>query len=436
MKKNKIEVVGSFIIIGMLGIIMCLVIFFTIGPLLLRVLKINDDKLNELFQLPEESTLINYAEIYPFETNENILVNKENYVDKYLSIINEVKSSLQKKTSNYLIGYEKFAELSYNYNKILGYKLVSNNGGSSRIEISKGYYSRINTKKDVSNCAKNLIDFNEYLNSLGINFLYVQAPYKISENQKISKIYNDYTNDNVNNLLRLIESKVNYLDLRKSINKLDSFYKTDHHWLPETGLLATGKISKYINNNYDMNLNIRNVEPNNYNYKTYPEMYFGYDGRNVSLANAEPEDFTLITPKFDTKLNIKIFEKSINKTGSYKETLINWDKVKYDDFYNIVQYSAYMYGDRQLIEIKNEYIKNDKKILLIKDSFSEVVSPFLSLETEYLSIIDLRYFNGSLKSYINKFKPDMVITMYNGGMMGENDEELQGIDLLWNNLNK
>jgi hypothetical protein len=72
-----------------------------------------------------------------------------------------------------------------------------------------------------------------------------------------------------------------------------------------------------------------------------------------------------------------------------------------------------MYGDKQVITVHNKLVHDGKKILLVKDSFAEVVSPFLSLGVEELHILDLRYFNGSIKSYVAQQQPDMVVVMYN-----------------------
>ena len=60
---------------------------------------------------------------------------------------------------------------------------------------------------------------------------------------------------------------------------------------------------------------------------------------------------------------------------------------------------------------------------MIRDSFGDVVIPFLALENEYTSVIDLRKFNGSIKTYIEEYNPDIVIIMYNGDMIIEEDAE-------------
>ena len=438
MKNNKIQIIGGIIIVVILVIMMLNSLVFSLAPKILNRLHLSNDKINDFFQVTEPARKIDYSKIYPFN-EEDRKENKKNITEKYLALINSIKERLERNSSKELYGYEKFIELSYLYNKVISYKIVSNNS-DSRIEIADGYYTGLKKQTDTNYISEKIIEFDDFLKSSNINHLYVYAPTKISRTQKFSSIYSDYTNENADNLLNFIKRKVDYIDLRENMNKeglnqLYLYFKTDHHWLPETGLWATNEISNYINQNYNFNLETQNLNKKNFEYKVYPNFYLGSDGRYVSLANADPEDFTLILPKFTTELHVKIPDKDIDKTDSYENTLIDWDKIKYKNYYKISQYTSYMHGDRPLVEIENKKVLNGKKILLIRDSFAGVVSPFLALENEYLSIIDLRYFNGSLKSYIKSYQPDLVITLYSGFNISDYQDKTSDSHYLIDRLN-
>ncbi|MDR2393356.1 MAG: hypothetical protein LBD93_04285 [Treponema sp.] len=60
---------------------------------------------------------------------------------------------------------------------------------------------------------------------------------------------------------------------------------------------------------------------------------------------------------------------------------------------------------------------------MIKDSFANVVSPFLSMGVGDLHILDLRYFNGSIRTYIEKNRPAMVIVMYHPSVLSYTKHE-------------
>ena len=87
------------------------------------------------------------------------------------------------------------------------------------------------------------------------------------------------------------------------------------------------------------------------------------------------------------------------------------------------------YGDRAIIQIENLLEAEDRKILFVHDSFADSVIPFMALGIQSIDSIDLRYFTGSLESYIEESEPDMVIVMYNAGEVSEDVEYLTHTDL-------
>ena len=125
-----------------------------------------------------------------------------------------------------MYGYENLVELSYWYNKLIDFKLVSNYNDNATIEIDDNYFVSPVKEVDVTKCSKELIELNNYLKKMNINYLYIQAPTKIEKNQKISKIYNDYSNYNMDKLLNLIKNKVDYIDLRNNIANSTFEYKS------------------------------------------------------------------------------------------------------------------------------------------------------------------------------------------------------------------
>ena len=80
---------------------------------------------------------------------------------------------------------------------------------------------------------------------------------------------------------------------------------------------------------------------------------------------------------------------------------------------NNLSYWTYSYGDNALTSMENRLKADGKKALIVKDSFALTAMPFLILGMEKIQGIDLRYFTGSLLSYIKSEQPDTVIVLYN-----------------------
>lgn len=184
----------------------------------------------------------------------------------------------------------------------------------------------------------------------------------------------------------------------------------------ETGFWATGIIAEFINEQYGYQLDLSKLDEENYSVVYYTESFMGSYGTKVTTANATPDDFTMLYPDFETLLHFSVPSMDIDSTGDFSITY-NMDEEG--------EYGAYGYGDHALIQYENlmEDVE-DKKILVIHDSFSNSVLPFLALTVSEVDAIDLRYFNGSLETYINETQPDMVIVMrYAGELATERELE-------------
>lgn len=250
--------------------------------------------------------------------------------------------------------------------------------------------------------------------------MYVQIPSK--ENKYDNQLpygTDDYNNINADNLLEKLEdSGVNTYDLREEMknDKLDyysSFFKTDHHWLPQTGVWAAGKIAGKINTVFGTNIDTEIGNLNNYNVKVYKDFCLGSQGKKVTLKYTNPEDISLITPKKQTSFTVSYLAKSKTYNGDFTETMIDKSVFEKIDYYNTSTYSAYLKGNLSLVNIKNNNVKNGLTICVFADSFDDSMVPYLAMGVENINVIDARSFNGSVRTYIEKTNPDYVIMAYN-----------------------
>jgi hypothetical protein len=169
-----------------------------------------------------------------------------------------------------------------------------------------------------------------------------------------------------------------------------------------------------LNAQYGFTFDVSLADPERYRYTRYQDWFLGSLGKKVTLAQTAPEDFILIRPAFATDFSVRIPDLNIADRGDF-DVLIDHSQLDIRGYYTLNPYAAYCYGDRPVMTVHNHLPGGNegKTILVIKDSFAEAVAPFLSTGVEDLHIMDLRSFNGSLKSYIEKNPPTIVIVMYN-----------------------
>jgi hypothetical protein len=267
---------------------------------------------------------INWPKLYPFQYS---TVNTKNWLDDFRNKISRIKEKTEKYTKNYLINHINFVELAVRYEMMAGWHL-----STDVIDLGGGYISETVEKtiimpphSNVSNIntpAAALYDFNDFLQGLGIDFLYIQSPFKISKKDELIGVL-DFSNENVDELLYALSlKKIPYLDLRESIcrENLDHhslFYQTDSHWKAETGLWSTKTIAEYLNENNGFEIDLNNFDPDQFANRVYKNCFLGALGRRVTLAKAIPEDFTLLYPKFDTDFLLRIPEIDIDMRGDF-----------------------------------------------------------------------------------------------------------------------
>lgn len=384
---------------------------------------------NEYYERGNEKASVNWEEKYPFEiisTKKTDEPAKKKTSLRFFNIMEEkvsfIKKQLQKYCTSLLIYYEKYIELAVKYEIAIGWECYVNGEGSG-ISIGDGYFVNLSMPCDVSMAAEGLQSLQIFLKSENIDMIYAVAPSKVNKYQEpiLSPMYRDNSNDNLDaNVKAARESGIVTLDFREMIQEenleyLPLFFKTDHHWKPQTGLWAAEKLGDYLNQSYQFQIDTNLLQLSSYHQKIYKNQFLGSTGRKVTLAKAQAEDIVILTPEFETSLSI-----NGDMEGNFENTVINYDVLSRIDYYNSNPYTAYG-DDVPLLEIHNQNFSDGKKILMIKDSFGNVVVPFLALGTEYVSAIDLRHFTGSLRSYIKEYQPDVVIVLYSG--VGEIDEK-------------
>lgn len=331
------------------------------------------------------------------------------------------RSKREKLLTKYIAGNMKMIELAKKYDNFIGWQLTAPDEYNGVRDIGDGYFARFSSPIDTSTPAREIIELSSWCEQHGIHFLYVQAPGVINENDdvNISGVL-DFSNQNANELLaKLTDNNVNVLDLRtelalqaKKDNKSwrEYFYPTDHHGKVDTGLWASGKIAQHVSKICDLDIDLSLYDKNRYHKEIFEKWFLGSAGKKVTLMRAEPDDFELWCPDFATNFEIEIPTLKLHEKGDFK-VFIDMSSIYPKNYYNANPYAAYSYGDTPVIIGKNLDI-NKGKILLIRDSFSEVIIPFLNLSYSEVRALDLRKFNGSVKKYIESYKPDIVVVEY------------------------
>ncbi|SMC76025.1 DHHW family protein [Papillibacter cinnamivorans] len=322
--------------------------------------------------------------------------------------------------------YHLLIELNGGFQRLLGKRVIDDvDADNTVVKLKNGSLSfalKGATFSDNSDCGQALADFGDRLEAQGIPLLYVQAPQKNGKDMDLlPEGIADYGNDEADALLAYLHTRgVASLDLREAFASASEpyesyFFRTDHHWKPEGAFLSFQTMAGLLNEKYGFTIPEAYTDLDQYTVKIYKDWFLGSQGKRVGTLYAGVDDISLISPKFETNLTFEVPFYKISRTGAFLDTVIDYTKIDTRDYYGNNPYAMYTGGDFPLNIIRNNLDPTGKRVLLIRDSYSCALAPFLALGCGELDIVDLRYFTDSLSGYIEKTKPNLVIVLYTAG---------------------
>ncbi len=233
--------------------------------------------------------------------------------------------------------------------------------------------------------------------------------------------YNEYADEYLRYLRRYDVDYIDYREIFENTGKRgdELFYKTDHHWHSQAAFYAMTKLVDYIRYEYgdDLDPTGKYCDMNNYYQDTYKESFMGSMGRETGELYGGLDDFTLMTPKFETSVRYSYYTSSgqtLGNEGSFTDTLILKRQFTRDDLYLRDLNNCYMSGVMLADEIENNLAENDTSVLMIRNSYSSPVAVFL---TPMIKKMDLVWgINASERSIMERIENnhyDYVIVAIN-----------------------
>lgn len=334
--------------------------------------------------------------------------------DSFAAFVQNMESTIEEG----IPGRSKLREIYGFSNKIISPNEIATDGGAT-VKDENGFLESINyVSYDISEAESKIYELNEVCKSSNTDFVYVSYPSK-TNTQTTAEYYGIETNreETRNNFLnRLKDNGINILNVRTLLEEegyqvKDIFYKTDHHWKSTAGLFGARAIINYLNDSFDYELRDDMLDESQFEFTTYPDLWLGEEGRKVSRSWVGTlDDFTEIKPVYETSLRVGAYGSEEKNEGDFSLLI---DESGYNGEVNLYSYSAhYSYlGSGSLTEIHNNNV-DGKKILIIKDSFSVVVIPFLSLATSDVVVWDMRTTSEGLYDFIEQNDFDVVLLAY------------------------
>lgn len=197
----------------------------------------------------------------------------------------------------------------------------------------------------------------------------------------------------------------NFVDVRDTLmdhNEEYIYYKTDHHWTSAGSCLAYEVWSEHTGGEAEKKDELaENVVSDKFRGSLYSKI--------LDADSAYDEIWTYGLQKDDA-------------FGSKDCTVMIDEKQQLDSIYDDEKlqekdkYAYFLGGNYGQVHIQNQKAASKakgKNILIIKDSFANSFVPFVTQDYENIYMVDLRYYNGDMKSYLQEHNITDVLVLYN-----------------------
>lgn len=280
---------------------------------------------------------------------------------------------------------------------------TGNNGANGVYNCNNGYL--INKPVSTDNkLEKNVSAIVKFKNSIDVPVTVMFAPstgyvaYDV-----LPAVHDKYNDDNYfeQTSKTLSENGIEFTDLRKTFKEAYAdgnqlYYKTDHHWTTLGAYTAYQKLCEQ--------LSITPAPKEKFDIKSYG----GFYGTTYSTSGfwfTPPDSIQIWNNPENTDKNIKVTISEGTDTDEFS-SMYFYNHLEEDD-----KYPVFIDGNHALTEITNSNAKGGT-ILLVKDSFSHSLAPFLAENYSKIILVDMRYYKMSVSQIVEQEKPEQVVFLH------------------------
>ena len=212
---------------------------------------------------------------------------------------------------------------------------------------------------------------------------------KAGQKQLIEEIYAQLNDNKV--------ATVDLLSPFQSASDQNIYYKSDHHWTSYGAYLAYNASAK--------SLGIQSIPLSSFNIEHASHGFLGtlysktmYDrmGKDTIDIYSYPE-------------GTQVTEVIVNPGAAEKR----YESMYFREFLNKKdKYSVFLGSNEPVITIRTN-AENEKRLLVIKDSYAHSLVPFLSQHYSEITMVDMRYIKQSLGKTVDLSRYDQALFVYN-----------------------
>ena len=195
----------------------------------------------------------------------------------------------------------------------------------------------------------------------------------------------------LDNIFEVTAPYARNLDLRQLFREHADeyiYYRTDHHWTTQGAYLAYEEFCRQLG-----------LTPFDTAAHTAVEVeeFYGTSYSKSRLWNAVPD--TLTYYPLDNAMTVEV----AGETKGETEGMYNLSALDTRD-----KYSAFLWGNNGYSVIEGD---GEGSVLVVKDSYGNCFTPFLTANYAQIGVVDLRYWPGNIEQLAEEY--DQILILYN-----------------------
>lgn len=173
------------------------------------------------------------------------------------------------------------------------------------------------------------------------------------------------------------------------------YFKSDHHWTMRGAAYAYKALAE--------DLEIEIADPFAYSTEISKQEFWGSVYSQAPVFGYEGEKFEILqVPGL----------KATWSNGLQSGVVFDENRLLDKD-----QYAAFFGGNYGLVRIENENARSEEKLLILKDSYANILVPFLINDYREIVMVDLRHYKGSVKTLAEDEAVNQILAIYNMDFM-------------------
>ena len=195
---------------------------------------------------------------------------------------------------------------------------------------------------------------------------------------------------------------VTWIDLSGALSGDDAFYRTDHHWSTMGAFQGYQAIGQGLNGFFTTPAGSPTL---------VSDSFYGTTWSSSGAGWVEPDEmYTWVSGE---GIEVTRYPEGAPVAGElYDESFLEKKE----------KYSMFLGGNQPLCILRNENAATDKKLLVVRDSYSDSLAPFLAQDYGEVHLLDLRYYKVSPASYAAQNGMDEILVLYSAANFGSDQD--------------